>query len=264
LSRFTLVRYLGSPAPYWYVAHNSLLLTYNQSLPGLFAANPEVNIVNGSLWTLPIETVGYVAICLAGVFGLLRRNLAALAALALLALVLVRPGMHAPTGNSPVPDRNAFIAWYLSLFALGACLRLSGKLPAFSPAALLLLIGIWVASWNTGAIYLASAPLIAYASLYAGRATASRFTRLLTRPGDVSYGMYIYAFPIQQAAIVLLGGHTTPWLLLACTAPVVYLCAVLSWRLIEAPALRRKPQAPQPLEEALIPAAIRRRSIVSS
>lgn len=241
LTTLRISHYLTSLTPYWYVLHNSLLLTFNRPLPGLFATNPKAGIVNGSLWTLPVETIGYASIAIAGTLGLLRRNLIGLVVVALLVIVWVSPVARTTLGNSPVIGTPAFIMLYLSLFAIGAFAKLLPRASGFSPMVLVLLTGLWIASWKSAAIYLASAPLIAYVALHAGRATKTGVTRVLTRPGDVSYGLYIYAFPIQQAAIVLLGARTTPWRVLAYTGPVIYICALLSWRLIEAPALRHKP-----------------------
>ena len=34
--------------------------------------------------------------------------------------------------------------------------------------------------------------------------------RFLTRPGDVSYGVYVYAFPAEQTAVHLLGTSSVP------------------------------------------------------
>ena len=57
---------------------------------------------------------------------------------------------------------------------------------------------------------------------------------------DVSYGVYIYAFPVQQLLVIAglgtLGVAPFALLALACTLPLAW----LSWTLIEKPALRLK------------------------
>jgi peptidoglycan/LPS O-acetylase OafA/YrhL len=62
----------------------------------------------------------------------------------------------------------------------------------------------------------------------------------LTRSGDYSYGLYLYAFPIQQALIMagVPGGALGNFALATLLAGG---CAILSWHLIERPALRAKP-----------------------
>ncbi|MEA2247658.1 MAG: hypothetical protein QOH46_2187, partial [Solirubrobacteraceae bacterium] len=70
---------------------------------------------------------------------------------------------------------------------------------------------------------------------------APRRLRGLTRPGDVSYGLYLLAFPVGQTIQHLAGrGALGPLALLAIAFPVTYLLALLSWRLVERPALALK------------------------
>ncbi len=45
--------------------------------------------------------------------------------------------------------------------------------------------------------------------------------------------MYIYVFPIQQAAAA--AGYVTPLSNIAVALPLTLVCAVVSWHLIEAP-----------------------------
>ena len=66
------------------------------------------------------------------------------------------------------------------------------------------------------------------------------------RLGDYSYGMYIYAFPLQ-GLMVWLWGPMTPGLNIALALPATLVCSVASWHLVEAPALsllRRRATVP--------------------
>lgn len=56
------------------------------------------------------------------------------------------------------------------------------------------------------------------------------------RLGDYSYGVYIFAYPIQQL-LVFLTGMTHPATNMAYAFPLVLVCSVLSWHLIERRAL---------------------------
>ena len=59
------------------------------------------------------------------------------------------------------------------------------------------------------------------------------------RFGDVSYGVYLYAFPIQQSVYALWPGLSFSTSLLVVTM-LTLIAGWLSWRLVEAPALRLK------------------------
>lgn len=61
--------------------------------------------------------------------------------------------------------------------------------------------------------------------------------------GDYSYGIYIYAFPVQQFMVWALG-PMTPLANMALSFPLVLGCAVLSWHFIESPALRLRQRVP--------------------
>ncbi|HVR92707.1 MAG TPA: hypothetical protein VHI75_02590, partial [Casimicrobiaceae bacterium] len=59
------------------------------------------------------------------------------------------------------------------------------------------------------------------------------------RYGDFSYGLYIYAFPVQQTLVALFPAWGRPEHFAAAYAATL-LCAVVSWRFVEAPALSLK------------------------
>ena len=59
------------------------------------------------------------------------------------------------------------------------------------------------------------------------------------RERDYSYGIYIYAFPIQQLMIDVF--PRGPWWLNALvSAPLIFGCAIISWNYIERPAIKLK------------------------
>jgi peptidoglycan/LPS O-acetylase OafA/YrhL len=59
------------------------------------------------------------------------------------------------------------------------------------------------------------------------------------RVGDLSYGVYIYSFPIQQMVIASIPG-IAPRTIMALTIVIVLPVAFVSWRIIEKPALSMK------------------------
>lgn len=58
LSHSSLSEYLSAPTTYKYLLN--ILLIPTHSLPGVFLDNPYPNVVNGSLWTLPVEFICYI------------------------------------------------------------------------------------------------------------------------------------------------------------------------------------------------------------
>jgi peptidoglycan/LPS O-acetylase OafA/YrhL len=82
---------------------------------------------------------------------------------------------------------------------------------------------------------LAGLPLV-YLALFVGLLPLPKVP--LFHRGDFSYGIYLYGFPIQQAAKSLLPGITSPWLLTMIAFPVIAVCAAFSWYLVEKPILK--------------------------
>ncbi len=212
--------YLGSPLVVRYVVGNLSFLQPVDTLPGVFGANPFPDAVNGSLWTLRFEAACYVLVLGLGVAGLLTRW--ALLTLTLLALVALAVLGRAHSGLQFTTDFLAgatYFAWQPRIRAstLLGCGLICGA-------------ALWggqfrVASPSAGAV------------LILALATTGRI-RLpdLTRYGDFSYGIYLYAFPVEQMLALRLGKG--PWLvLLAATLPPTLICAALSWYGVERPAM---------------------------
>jgi len=202
-------------------------------LPGAFAANPFPRAVNGSLYTLPIELRLYIGVAIAGVIGLIaRRGLFAAAIAAGIVATIVWPQWLPLAPNDEGVRRVAL------LFALGA---LAWRFRDFVPISLLagaVAIALILASpWGIGRGIL-FAPLFVYAVLVLAYHPRLQW-RGFNRAGDYSYGIYVYAFPIQQTLVERIPG-IGPYPLFAAAMPLVVLVAIASWHGIEKPALGLK------------------------
>jgi len=95
---------------------------------------------------------------------------------------------------------------------------------------------ILAASFFTFGLRMAFATCGAYLVIYA--ALATRPVRLTH---DLSYGIYLYAFPVQQVAaswIVAWGGSA--WVAATVSLPIVLCLAAASWQFVERPCLSVK------------------------
>jgi peptidoglycan/LPS O-acetylase OafA/YrhL len=247
--------YFTDPETWIYLIRASLLVTIAGQLPGVFEDNVYPDAVNGSLWTLPLEAGCYVMVAVLGLIGLLHRRalLAAAAAVLLLAVSPLSPvsASVAVTAGGNLTSVIELVATFLVgalLYSLRDRLRITWVAPA--------VLGIlWVLSWDsewktvTTVLFLSATVIV-----FAFRTPPS--LRRLTAPGDVSYGIYVYAFPVQQSVASLWGPGLSPGLMFVIALPLTYALALLSWRLIERPALRRKRRGRQPQPaRSLSPAA---------
>jgi len=223
--------YLFSLGPVKYVVTNTLMLT-NYSLPGVFSHNPS-STVNGSLGTLPIEVKAYVLLC---AVGLLIAAKSWRARSALFVAVAVAVAVSYSTGVKAVETVTILFA----VFAGGALAnRLQDRIGLTAPGFLAALVA-WLASYHVPypvhvGILAVSVP---YLILFLGHRGLA-WARRLAAGGDVSYGLYIYAFPVEQA-LVALHPHLGWGALVLSSVAATYLLAFASWRLVERPSLRLK------------------------
>lgn len=232
---------VSSPAAYFssvetwiYPVRITLLYTFGAGLPGVFESNLYPG-VNGPLWSLPVEVFAYFLLFILGVTGLLARRGVATAAAA---LSLVWAAWWVPNTSEALGAVSV-----ISAFAVGAAAySWRDRIVLAWPVALLLvpvcvLAGLGpesvrVVVWTLASVYLCL--WFAYAVPPTGRH--------LTRFGDASYGVYIWAYPVQQAIVQVAGPDTSPWWVITVATPIVWILAIASWRLVERPALRHKPR----------------------
>ena len=198
------------------------LIWMQYDLPGVFENNPAGPIVNGSLWTLPCEFILYLVVLILGMSGLLNRRFSL--ALWLGALIL---NWYAVGG--------AYGA-VTTTFLGGATFYLWRDLVALDWfAALLCALTLGLATITEG-FHLAFAIFGVYLVIYL--AFIPTFRRLnLARWGNLSYGIYIFSWPVQQTVAFLLGSRMTWYWNVALSLPTVLVLAWLSWHLVEKPAL---------------------------
>lgn len=231
----SMATYVASWETWAYPLRLTLMVPFGAELPGVFDDNVYAGAVNGSLWSLPVEVFAYAMLAGLGTVGLLSRRwvVTALAVASLGWAAWWEPTMPEAVGSGYVLAAFAvgaaaytwreriLLAWPVAV-ALAALCTLTGWGPA----------PLRVVTWTVAAVYLA------YWFAYA----VPRVGRFMTRFGDASYGLYIWAFPVQQTVVQVVGNDANPWLVIGIATPVVWLLAVASWRLVERPALRHKPR----------------------
>jgi peptidoglycan/LPS O-acetylase OafA/YrhL len=103
--------------------------------------------------------------------------------------------------------------------------------------ALLPLALIWLAALDTPLEQVAGAVVIPYAVVFLAYRGPAALRRLSPR-NDVSYGIYLWGWPVEQAVRAIVGPGIGPLAMIAVAVPVTYVVALASWRFVEAPAMR--------------------------
>lgn len=250
LTRLALREYLSRGETWRYFAQNAFLiwpLGARFTLPGVFERTPVAHAVNGSLWTLPWELSMYVMLVLAGVLAFhsrlpnardtVRRALVALAAISAVALEL-NGAFHLSSAFRVVEGSR-----FLSLFSCGAAFQiLRERIPVRWPLLLAAAAALALVLWGQGRFDLIYAPAVCYVVLWLGYVPGG-WLRGYNRLGDYSYGMYAYAFPIEQCIVDRVPGVSVP-ALVAGAGLATLACAMVSWHGLEKPCLALKSRWP--------------------
>jgi len=240
-STLSLSDYMRREVTWTYLFNCALYIQF--FLPGVFETTPYPNAVNGSLWTLPIEFSCYV------ILGLTLFIVKRAQSMILLAIVFWLISINQQyfefywtrwISESFVIYASdlRYVFKYGAYFFCGACIgffRLERFLNWFVIAlATTLLIGF---------LQFVYAPFllpIVVIGLGIRKVTAPFRWTMRT---DYSYGIYIYAFPVQQALASI--DPMMPWAqAFSLTVIVTTIFAAVSWHLIEKPALSLKPRTP--------------------
>ncbi|WP_292364463.1 MULTISPECIES: acyltransferase family protein [unclassified Methanoculleus] len=195
---------------------------------GLFQDNPWT-YVNGSLWTIPVEVAMYGVVAALGIAGLLHRWGA------ITALAAVNVLLWAAWFDDPRMSKIRFTLYFL----IGACLYLHRERIAYRPVvagALLLLLGL---AALTPYVTVAGMIAIPYLTIYAAHLPIP-FLNTFGRPGDFSYGIYIYHYPVQQVLIQATGNELLLPALCGLSFLATFALAFLSWHVVEKRALAAK------------------------
>ena len=232
----TLTDYFSSREAWTYLT-KVLIYPTQYGLPGTFEHNPFPRVVNGSLWSLRVEFVLYLAIVSLGLCGLLRRRptIIAIAAFCVTAAaVLTETDFF-----NAIPFHHQVTAFFLNAapFFIGAFLaqdRFDARLIAAVAAIFTAAAVVLIESPAFKPMLIVALPLAVILVGRYGKCDLRRF-------GDYSYGIYLFAFPVQQSVIHFFPGIQPAGLTMIAGA-VTFCCAAVSWHLIEKRALALKPR----------------------
>lgn len=220
----------------WKYLTNAFILPQYCCLPGVFESNPVPSAINGSLWTLSVEVFCYISLALLWFLGL--RNLASitclLAAITAGYIIAVTNGMD---WNYPKYILGIQIFGILQnslYFCIGMFLFSTRNwLPINGPLAAVCVVGIVLGGQMA---HLIAVPYLVFYFAF----TKFPLRAVTERIGDISYGVYIYGFPVQQTIVHIFDNNLSPTTLTVTALLLSYVLGFASWKLVEKPALSIK------------------------
>ncbi len=230
-----LADYLARRETWLFLAHNVVLDVEYNRLPGVaFAPGNIGGIVNGPLWSLPCEVLMYLMLFTLGVCRLLTLRTG---------LLLLAIGIGCIWFDT-AGDTLGSAFWLLGFFAAGICLyrlRPSG-----------FIAGRWALAAALGLLLSIPAKLFLIGFAVFGSylviwlALTPRLPPLrAARYGDLSYGLYIYGWPIEQCVVYFSDGTAIWWQVFLASLALAVPTAFLSWHAVERRCRWRRPR-PEP------------------
>lgn len=215
-----------------FVLVNSGLMIFEYEIADIFAGNPRALIVDGSLWTLILEAGCYVVLACLGIAGALTRRrviVPIFTALVWLLATLYDFGIQVGIGDETLR--------MLMLFMIGTTAYIYGHLVPMNLYLLSASVVVFLGSVMLLENYrVVGAVPLAYILLW----FAVALPKTVRVKVDVSYGVYIYHWPIQQLMMLTVLSQLPPPLFIVLSFVFIVPVALASWFGIERRALRRK------------------------
>jgi len=232
-----LSAYLSDPAVYNFIWRLATLHNFANGLPGVFLSNPVPGNIDSPVWTLPGELLMYASTFLTGVVMVVFKDRAQLpkAILLLIGVVLFMWGV--------VPHEAGYL---YNLWDWGLLFLLGGLSYIFRKWIRIYFLLWFVLIILTLVLFHIKTPLfeqmfdvtLVYGVLIVAYHPSLQLKKL-RETGDISYGLYIYAVPVQQAVISKFT-RLNPLPHFFMSMIIVVPIAAMSWYFIEKPSLKFK------------------------
>ena len=238
--RGSLTEYWSNPEVWSYFPNNASLYRLQHNIKGIFETNPFPKAINGSLWTICYEFTCYLSLAAMIVV----RRVGKLSQIILAGLWV---GLF--VGNlffmEWVKQYSFFInagqLIELAIYFTGGSLLAALKFERFrfiwiavGVAVVAMVVGIAAGQFLNGFHFV----FMPIAVIGFGVKSTPFLNDIGKRIGDLSYGIYIYGFPVQQTLVYFLGLDYVG--LFFVSVPVTLVLAYGSWHLIEKRALTWK------------------------
>lgn len=215
--------YFSSKMTWKFLENIFLIIKYE--LPGVFLNIPYPKAVNGSLWTLPLEFRCYELVALFGVLRLIKIKFF---------LIMSWVGLASWLYSFVVPEIHYLV--YYGLYFLGGTICASIE---FSKKIFLFLMGTAMIFLYFKEYLFFSALVLPLSVVFFGQASFP-IIRGIAKFGDISFGVYIFAFPVQQILLTYMEPSVSWSIFLGSSLLLTYCLAYVSWHFIENPALSLK------------------------
>ena len=234
----------GSSLEFFIKAGTFHIFGYAWNITGAFPNNPMMDAINGSMWTLKHEIALYFILPLIVWLTYAKRNLLLIvfSVFFLLALLNITTGFNLftiPCCRAWVFASNEypFFIVFASYFFAGVIFYKFKDYILISKRFFLLFVFLFILSMFLGNMKIITLISLPYIILYFGSVYRKK---IFSIKGDYSYGMYIYAFPIQQILVHFYKNDINAIQLFMMSFIITLFVSILSWHFFEKKILKMK------------------------
>jgi peptidoglycan/LPS O-acetylase OafA/YrhL len=242
LTSLHLKDYFSNGSAYLHFINAFFLIPKEDCLNGVFSNNPYNCAVNGNLWTLRYEILFYMMLCLLFSFSFTKKRKFIIAAT--IFFFIAYYCWYFLDGKIVSPELNYHFKHFVQLaiyFFLGVFFYYVPVINSkICKKIFLLCLPVFILCWfDSGNIYSLSMPVLVPVIIISGGLWNFSKINIVAIFGDVSYGVYIYGFTIQQAILQLfpnIGIYT----FLITSIIACFAVGYVSWHFVEKRWLNRK------------------------
>ena len=212
----------------WKFLRNIFFISKTE-LQGIFLKNPYPNTLNGSLWTLPIEFKWYLVLATLGMLKMINKKI-------IFSIILFSIIYWIYINYFNFEQKNYKAFFYLGNFFLIGALLFLIRIKLFMLFIFLTISGLLLlCKFYYLGLLIGLPPLIIYLGLQ-----SFEYFNKVNKIGDLSYGVYLFAFPIQQIIFYFFGSKLTFYTSFFLVIVITFSFAYFLWHFIELPFLRLK------------------------
>ena len=229
------VPYLKNSEVWSYIPGNLKLFQQQGRISGIFEDNP-MQAINGSLWSIRYEIFMYILLSLLFFIRKIPTYVKAALILSFVILVLGNLLYIHPSRHYALIYYTCYLGAFFCAGAVLAAIKINGikhKKIVLAVSSILL-----VASFYFGVFMYTNYILLPVVIITLGLTPIPYLCNIGKKMGDISYGVYIYGFPVQQTLVYYFKFNAMELMLPSLV--ISYLLAFCSWHLIEKKALELK------------------------
>lgn len=231
----TLKDYVSSKEMWSYVPNNLSLYNLQFGISGVLNSRP----LNGSLWTIRYEFSFYILISLLFFFRYNKKFIKNLLIFLFIFLLIGKLILFEKLGVSGISFSNS-MSLNLGLYFISGSVLASINVENFKFKFPLTIIGIMLlaVSFYYQIFLLSQYIILPVIVVLAGISSTKYINTLSHNFGDISYGIYIYSFPIQATLMYFFAFSCMELMSTSLLLSIIF--GILSWNFIEKKSLRLK------------------------